>query len=106
MFLSGAVGCYANRMKATTKITELDILEEVIQPTRGNLSRDAAQSSLDWKFSRRVTARINRLARLNAQDKLSADERHELDLYLRVGGLINLMQAKARASLKPRKSVR
>lgn len=40
------------------------------------------------------------LAVKNQQGNLSAEEEHELDSYVRVGRLLDLLSAKARTSLK------
>jgi hypothetical protein len=82
----------------------MDILSDVISPHRGDLSSDFAESVLRWKFSDRAIARMNKLARKNREGKLTAEEREELDKYLRVGELINILKAKARLSLRRRTS--
>lgn len=87
-------------MNKTSSVTESDILADVIAADRGDLSPEVARSVLGWRFSRRVVTRINRLARSNRDGTISALERQELEKYLRVGSLINILQAKARLSLK------
>jgi hypothetical protein len=81
---------------------ELDavLLDRVIAPESGTLSREAAQSILALGFNRRDVARMNRLAQRNQVGKLTAAEDEALESYLRVGRFLALLQAKARHSLQ------
>jgi hypothetical protein len=88
-------------MAATPTITESDILADVIGPDHGDLDPDVAHSLLKWQFTDRAVARMNRLAERNNQGTITVQERQELEKYLRVGSLINILHAKARLSLKP-----
>ena len=83
--------------RATT--SEFDILCDVISPKRADLSPAAARAILDWKFSAKSVAKMNRLAARNSQGKITESEREELERFHRVGSLVNLAQAKARRSL-------
>jgi hypothetical protein len=85
-------------------VTEAEILKDVIAPGRGDLPAPAAKSLLDLKFSRTATSRIRSLLRANNRGALSATERVELEKYLRVGQLLDLLQAKARQTLLNRKA--
>jgi len=85
-------------------VTELDILAEVISPERASLEPDAARASLEWKFPEKSVARMNWLAERNCSDTITPEEREELERFLRVGSLINLVQAKARLSLRQLKA--
>jgi len=87
-------------MAKSSAITESDILADVIAPDQGDLSAEVAQSVLGWRFTSRASARMNRLAERNRKGTISGAERQELEKYLRVGNLINILQAKARLSLK------
>ena len=82
-----------------TALTEAEILADVLTPDQGDLSADVARAVLRWKFSRRATAHINKLAQRNQHGTISAAEREELERYLRVGSLLNVLQSKARLSL-------
>ena len=84
----------------TETISESEILADVLGAGEGDLSLDVAESVLRWKFSRRAAARINKLAERNQRGAISAPEREELERYLRVGSLLNLLHAKARLSLQ------
>jgi hypothetical protein len=84
---------------SSTTITEAQILQDVIGADPGSLTPEVAQSLLRWRFSDRTVARINDLSARNNQGTLSEGERDELDKYLRVGSLVNIVQARARVSL-------
>jgi uncharacterized protein YnzC (UPF0291/DUF896 family) len=64
-----------------------------------------ARSILEWKFSAKSVAKMNRLANRNRQGKITEQEREELERFLRVGSLVNLAQAKARRSLREHKAL-
>ena len=80
--------------------TELDILSDVIDAGADTLSPEVASSLLKWRFSRRACERIAELTERNQRGELSDVQREELDRYLRVGSLVNLVQAKARLALR------
>lgn len=88
----------------TRPVSEAEILKDVVGPNRGDFTEEAAKSLLDLKFSRSATARIRSLLRDNNRGSLSASERLELEKYLRVGQLLDLLQAKARLTLENRKA--
>jgi hypothetical protein len=85
-------------------ITEADLLADIIGPEEGNFPADVAKFVLRWKFGVRAARRMSTLAERNAKGAISHAERDELERYLRVGSLINLVQAKARLSLQRSKS--
>jgi hypothetical protein len=87
-------------MSQSATITEMDILADAIAPNEGDLAPAAAESVLQWKFTDKAITRMNELARRNSEGTLTTAEQEELDKFMRVGGLINLVQAKARVSLK------
>jgi hypothetical protein len=78
---------------------ERAILTRVIQPEQGDLSPAAARSLLKFHFPAEDRERMHDLAVKNQADKLTAAERQELDGYLRIGSLLDLLGAKARLSL-------
>jgi hypothetical protein len=81
-------------------ITEADILAQVISPDRPGLPPEFARSILALKFDQAATARMNDLAEKNRAGTLSEAEHTEMEKYLRVGQFLNLLQAKARLSLR------
>ena len=86
-------------MAADTPLTEADILNEVIAPERAGLNREAAQAILALGFSQDASDRIRELLDAGNRGVISVSERADLDKYLRVGQLLDLLQAKARISL-------
>ena len=81
-------------------ITEADILDHVITPNQPGLSPESARAILELKFDQSALERMNDLAEKNRADTMSEAERIELEKYLRVGQFLNLLQAKARISLR------
>lgn len=81
-------------------ITESEILADVMAADRGDLTPEAARSVLKWEFSKRTASRIDALAERNRLGTITVRERQDLEKYLRVGSLVNILQAKARLSLK------
>lgn len=86
-------------MSEAPTITEFEILSDVMSADRGDLTPEFAQSVLSWKFTDQAIARIDELADRNSKGVITSQERQELEKYLRVGSLINILQAKARLSL-------
>jgi hypothetical protein len=85
---------------ASPPVTEAHILEQVIIPDQPGMSPEFARAILDLRFDPAAVDRMNELAEKNCQGQLTEAERQEMDAYLRVGNFLNLMQAKARLSLK------
>ena len=81
---------------------EAAILTRVIRPTQDDLSPAAARALLKFDFPAEDRERMHDLAAKNQAGKLTVAERQELDGYLRVGRLLDLLSAKARLSLKKR----
>jgi hypothetical protein len=80
-------------------VTEADILNEVVAPDRPGLSEEAARSILSLRFSDGARERIRELLEANNAGDIAAEQRAELEKYLRVGQFLDLLQAKARVSL-------
>lgn len=79
--------------------SEAEILIGMVQPEDGNMPPEAAKALLRLQFDAAATKAIERLLRANAAGAITVEERLLLDRYLRVGQLIDLVQAKARLSL-------
>jgi hypothetical protein len=79
---------------------EAAILARVIQPDNHNLPLAAARALLKFEFNMDDRQRMHDLAVKNQSGKLTSTEKRELDGYLRVGRLLDLLGAKARLSLK------
>ena len=81
-------------------ITEADILAHVISPDQPGLPPESARAILELKFDQLALERMNDLVEKNRAGALSETERIEMEKYLRVGQFLNLLQAKARVSLR------
>ena len=80
-------------------LTEADILDEVIAPRTGDFCPEAAKAILQLRFPEATSESIRALLEANNREEISPQDRSALDKYLRVGQLIDLLQAKARVSL-------
>ena len=76
------------------------ILNRLIDPERDDLSVEAAQSLVRLDFPQSDHARMEQLSAQAAEGTLSADERDELEEYLRVADFLAVIQSKARRSLE------
>jgi hypothetical protein len=85
-------------------VTEAEILREIIVPGRSDLDAAAANSILSLGFSPRTKSKIRSLLQANNRGAISATQRVELEKYLRVGQLVDLLHAKARLSLRNKKA--
>ena len=92
--------CYTSSMSTTAPSHEAEILARTIRPGNADLSEDAGASLLGWKLTDSDRDRVNYLAAKCRQDTLTEEERSELDEYERVASLLELVQSKARLSLK------
>lgn len=79
---------------------ESEILSRVIAPQNGNLTGQVAEALLGLQFPKDDTSRMNELAEKNRRGEITESELDEMERYSRVGNLINLLQSKARRSLK------
>lgn len=86
-------------MSTDQTFPDAEILSRVIAPQEGSLSQGAAGELLKLSFPPTDVERMNELAEKNRLDQLTDAERSELDGYLRVGSLLNLLQSKARCSM-------
>lgn len=78
------------------------ILERMIQPDQGDLSEEHAKYVLSLAFSPAEQARYAALADKAQQGTLSSEEAEEIDAFISANGLLMILQAKARRSLKHR----
>jgi hypothetical protein len=85
---------------AAVETFDTAILTRAISPARSTLSRTAAQEILQWDFPREDKQRMAELSAKARAGALSAEEEAEIDSYVRVGHIVNLMQAKARLAIK------
>ena len=86
-------------MASASPTTEGDILERIIAAQEADLSDEAARSLLTLRFPAVDTKSIQALLRKNNAGRITAKERAALERYLRVGQFLDLVHAKAKASL-------
>ena len=79
---------------------EAAILQRLVDPRRCGWSEQAAQAVLKLNFSTEDQERAAELADRANQGILTHDEESEMESYLRVGTLVDLMQSKARLYLR------
>lgn len=77
-----------------------EILARIIRPEQGRMTPDAAREILAYKLPPDDCQRVNALAAKARDGTVTADERAILDEYERVAALVEIMQSKARLSLK------
>ncbi len=85
---------------ASAQASEAEILSRVIRPDNGNWSKQAAEAILQFDFPASDVQRMNALAAKARAGTLADAEEAELENYRQVGRLLELMQSKARLSLK------
>lgn len=78
---------------------ELAILERLVDPRRLGWSEQAAQAVLSLGFSEQDQERVTELAVRANQGLLTAAEQGEMEGYLRLGTLVDVIQSKARVYL-------
>jgi hypothetical protein len=71
-----------------------------IHPERDDLTREAAEALLHFGLDREDLDRLHLLVTKNQDDALTPAEKADLESYLRLSSIFDLMHAKARHSLK------
>jgi len=85
------------------KSTNGRFLERLLDPVAVSLNREAAHKLIGLKADRRTQARVAHLADKCNEGELTAEERHEYEVYVMAGELVAILQAKARLLLAGRK---
>lgn len=83
--------------------SEVAILSRVLEPDKPTLSAEAARDILTLDFNPADKERMKQLSAKARAGTLTLDEQVEMDNYERVGHLLNILQSKARRSLKGRR---
>jgi hypothetical protein len=78
---------------------EAAILARVLHPEQDELPLAAARAFLRMGFGQYDRDRMHELAIKNQAGELTEAEQRELESYLRVGRVVDLLRAKARLSL-------
>jgi hypothetical protein len=76
------------------------ILSRAISRGTKPLSRDAAEEILQWDFPPEDQQRMAELSAKARLGEMTAAEEAEIDSYVRVAHIVNLMQAKARLAIQ------
>ena len=79
---------------------EAAVIARSIHPERDDLSREAAEALLHFGLEREDLDRLHLLITKNQDDALTPAEKADLESYLRLSSIFDLMHAKARRSLK------
>jgi hypothetical protein len=87
-------------VQATPGGHEAAILSRVIRPEKDDLPEEQAKALLRLKFEQADLDRLHELVVKNQDDELTPVEQEELEDYLRVSAVLDLMHAKARYSLR------
>ena len=87
-------------MATTSPTTAIEILDEFIQPIEPSFAPEFAQLLLRLRLSNAAQARVRELLQRNNAGELEENEKALLENYLLVGQFVDLLQAKARVSLK------
>ncbi len=81
---------------------EAAILDRIVQPDQPTLSPEAARGILALDFSQADKERMHELSAKARAGTLTPDEQAAVNNYERVGHFLNILQSKARRSLKSR----
>jgi hypothetical protein len=87
-------------MATTSSITATEILGEIVAPIEPSFAPEFAEMVLQLRFSDTTQERIRDLLRRNNAGTIDIAGKTALENYLLVGQFVDLLQAKARASLQ------
>jgi hypothetical protein len=82
--------------------SDVAILSRILEPDQSMLSPEAARALLALDFPPADKDRMRELSAKAREGTLTLGEQAETDNYERVGHLLNILQSKARRSLKGR----
>src|SRR5438128_1226064 len=88
--------------RTSIQINDLAILSRVLEADRQTLPPEGARALLALDFNQADKDRMRQLSAKAREGTLSPDEQAEVDSYERVGHILNIIQSKARQSLKSR----
>jgi hypothetical protein len=89
----------ATRAKLPSK-TAAAIWSRIVKPDQATFTPELARTILKLKFDAEDHRRVEELSTKAQKGTLTAEERAELDEYIRVGNQLAVLQSKARLSLK------
>ena len=80
--------------------TSFAILERAIRPDLASYAPEMARAILNVKFAEEDQEQVAALLEKNREDSLTAEEKVEIDEYLRANNFLGILQSKSRLSLK------
>ncbi len=80
-------------------MTATDYLDRLLEPVSRCLTQESAERLVRLRADPELQARIDDLADKCNEGDLSAEERSEYETYVHAGGVIAILQAKARRLL-------
>jgi hypothetical protein len=86
-------------MTTLPPVSTNSILSRVIKPGQADLTPAVAEEFLKFAFDQQDISRMHELAEKNQEGSLTEADRIELESYLNVGMMIDLLHAKARLRL-------
>jgi hypothetical protein len=87
-------------MASTITQNETTILSRIIKPNEATLPASAARALLELDFDDSDRRRMHELVLKNQEGALTSDEQDELEAYVHIGLVLDVLRAKARLSLK------
>lgn len=79
------------------------LLNRILEPISSSLNEEAARKLIGIKVDRKIQARVAKLADKCNEGELTPRERREYEMYVMLGHIVALLQAKARIILTHRK---
>jgi hypothetical protein len=86
-------------METMTPMTATEILDQIVQPIEPSFAPEFARMVLELRLSDAAQTQVRELLQRNNAGTLETAELKALENYLLVGQFLDLLQAKARASL-------
>lgn len=81
-----------------------DILSRLVNPRSAGWRSEMAEAIIGLQFSEQDQARATELAEKNGEGTITPEEKKEMEEFMLVGRFIDLMQSRARLSLKQHKA--
>ena len=75
------------------------LLDRILEPVSSSLNEEAARKLIGLKADRKTQARVGKLAEKCNEGELTPRERHEYEIYVMVGHVVAILQARARILL-------
>jgi hypothetical protein len=86
-----------------SKIRNGKLVDRILDPISSSLNEEAARKLIGLKADRKTQAQVAKLAVKCNEGTLTPRERREYEMYVMIGHIVGLLQAKARILLARRK---